>query len=95
VQAIDSSRARVEKVVQGLSKAHEAVAQAARAVEEIGASVHEQTRATVAVKENMGQVADMAHVNYDAINQTDAAARELDALAQRLHETVAVFRIKT
>jgi methyl-accepting chemotaxis protein len=75
-----------------VEQAHTAVVGARQGVDEITASVKEQSQASSSIAENLNRVADFAVRTEQAIEQSDRTVRELKDLADALHSTVSRFR---
>ncbi|HNQ03937.1 MAG TPA: methyl-accepting chemotaxis protein [Thiobacillaceae bacterium] len=73
-------------------QAHSAVLNARQGVEEIAASVKEQSLVSNEIASNLNRVADLAASTEQAISQSDHTVQELRQLADTLLNTVSHFR---
>ncbi len=90
--ALEESAQRSGEVSNIVEQAHTAVLGARQGVEEITASVKEQSIASSSIAENLNRVADFAVRTEHAIEQSDRTVQELRDLADALHSTVSRFR---
>ena len=93
LQHLKSSRNAAEVVSGVFSAANISVAEVGEGLDRIATVSEAQRRASNAVTESIEAIAGMARENNAAIEQTVAAARELEALAAQLQESVARFRV--
>ncbi len=90
--ALEVSREFTGKVGSVLSQAHEIVTQTNAGVDEISASMKEQTSASDDVARNVETIAEMTAANDAAINRLAQTAVEVEKLARNLQEAVRRFR---
>jgi methyl-accepting chemotaxis protein len=93
VSHIESSRAAASKVASVLDAANALVAEVGAGLDDIAASAASQRQSSDSVSGSIEEIARMARDNNAAIDRTVSAARELEALAARLQEAVARFRV--
>ncbi|MEW6678732.1 MAG: methyl-accepting chemotaxis protein [Pseudomonadota bacterium] len=91
-EALEDTARRSREVSTVVEQAHSAVEGARQGVEEIAASVKEQSLASSSIAENLNRVADFAVHTEQAIEASDRTVQQLRALADTLHETVSRFR---
>ena len=92
LEHINTSRESVAKVESVLSAAAGSVAKVGNGLDSIAAATSEQRLAANEVASNIEQIADIAHENSDASNQTVQAAQRLESLAQDLQSSVGRFK---
>jgi len=90
--ALEDSARRGGEVSSIVEQAHRAVLGARQGVDEITASVREQSQVSGSIAQTLNQVADFAARTEQAIEQSDRTVRELRDLADTLHKTVSRFR---
>ena len=90
--ALEESSKRSGEVSSIVEQAHSAVLGARQGVDEITASVKEQSQASSSIAENLNRVADFAVRTENAIEQSDRTVQELRDLADNLHSSVSRFR---
>jgi methyl-accepting chemotaxis protein len=90
--ALEESTRRSGEVSAIVEQAHTAVLNARQGVEEITASVREQSLASNEIASNLNRVADLAASTEHAINQSDQTVQDLRRLADALFSTVSRFR---
>ena len=90
--ALEESTRRSSEVSGIVDQAHTAVLKARQGVEEITASVKEQSLASNEIASNLNRVADLAASTEHAISQSDRTVQELRQLADALFNTVSRFR---
>ena len=90
--ALDESSKRSGEVSSIVEQAHSAVLGARQGVDEITASVKEQSQASSSIAENLNRVADFAVRTENAIEQSDRTVQELRNLADSLYSTVSRFK---
>lgn len=90
---LQSSREVANGVSTVLGAANEAVVEVGEGLDRIASATREQRQASEAVTASIDAIAEMAADNDRAIEQTVSAARELEALAARLQESVSRFRV--
>jgi methyl-accepting chemotaxis protein len=88
-----SSREMADAVQQVLAAANSLVMEVGEGLDRIAEATGEQRSASEGVTSSIGEIAGMAQNNNQALEQTVASARELGALAARLQESVARFRL--
>lgn len=93
MESLSSSRRHVKAVVEILTQAKQAVASASVGVEDIAASVKEQTAASNDIARNVEKIALMAEENNGAVNATSKAATSLEQLASQLNSAVSGFKV--
>ena len=90
--ALEESSKRSGEVSSIVEQAHSAVLGARQGVDEITASVKEQSQASSSIAENLNRVADFAVRTENAIEQSDRTVQELRNLADSLYSTVSRFK---
>ena len=90
--ALEESSKRSGEVSSIVEQAHSAVLGARQGVDEITASVKEQSQASGSIAENLNRVADFAVRTESAIEQSDRTVQELRNLADSLYNTVSRFK---
>ena len=90
--ALEESSKRSGEVSSIVEQAHSAVLGARQGVDEITASVKEQSQASGSIAENLNRVADFAVRTENAIEQSDRTVQELRNLADSLYNTVSRFK---
>jgi methyl-accepting chemotaxis protein len=90
--ALEESSKRSGEVSTIVEQAHSAVLGARQGVDEITASVKEQSQASSSIAENLNRVADFAVRTENAIEQSDRTVQELRNLADSLYSTVSRFK---
>ncbi|MBM4180062.1 MAG: methyl-accepting chemotaxis protein [Betaproteobacteria bacterium] len=90
--ALEDSSKRSAEVSAIVERAHSAVLGARQGVEEITASVKEQSQASGSIAQNLNRVADFAVRTEHAVEESDRTVRQLRDLADTLHNTVSRFR---
>jgi len=90
--ALEESSKRSGEVSSIVEQAHSAVLGARQGVDEITASVKEQSQASSSIAENLNRVADFAVRTENAIEQSDHTVQELRNLADSLYSTVSRFK---
>ncbi len=90
--ALEESGRRGNEVSGIVKQAHSAVLSARQGVEEITASVREQSLASSEIARNLNLVTDLAASTEHAIGQSDRTVQELRKMADALHSTVSRFR---
>ncbi|ATE62002.1 methyl-accepting chemotaxis protein [Thauera sinica] len=90
---LQSSRDMADRVSGVLGAANAAVAEVGEGLDRIGRATREQRQASESVTSSIDAIAAMAADNDSAIEQTVAAAYELEQLAARLQESVSRFRV--
>jgi len=90
---LQSSREVANGVSTVLGAANAAVVEVGEGLDRIASATREQRQASEAVTASIDEIAEMAADNDRAIEQTVGAARELEALAARLQESVSRFRV--
>jgi methyl-accepting chemotaxis protein len=90
--ALEDTARRSGEVSGIVDQAHSAVVGARQGVEEIAASVREQSQASGSIARNLNRVADFAVQTEHAIEESDRTVQELRDLADALHSTVSRFR---
>ena len=90
--ALEESSKRSGEVSSIVEQAHSAVLGARQGVDEITASVKEQSQASSSIAENLNRVADFAVRTESAIEQSDRTVQELRNLADSLYSTVSRFK---
>ena len=90
--ALEESSKRSGEVSSIVEQAHSAVLGARQGVDEITASVKEQSQASSSIAENLNRVADFAVRTENAIEQSDRTVQELRNLADSLYNTVSRFK---
>ena len=90
--ALEESSKRSSEVSGIVDQAHTAVLKAREGVEEITASVKEQSLASNEIASNLNRVADLAASTEHAINESDRTVQDLRKLADALFNTVSRFR---
>ncbi len=79
-------------VMEVLTTANSLVVEVGEGLDRIAEASREQRSASESVTGRIGEIADMAQSNNDALGKTVAAARELGELASRLQDSVSRFR---
>ena len=92
LEHISTSRESVAKVEDVLSAAAGSVAKVGNGLDSIAAATGEQRLAANEVASSIEQIADIAHENNEASNQTVQAAQRLESLAQDLQSSVGRFK---
>ena len=92
VEALEVSREFTGKVGSVLSQAHEIVTQTNAGVDEISASMKEQTSPSDEVAHTVERIAEMTAANDAAINRLAHTATQVERLARNLQEAVGRFR---
>ena len=90
--ALEESSKRSGEVSSIVEQAHSAVLGARQGVDEITASVKEQSQASGSIAQNLNRVADFAVRTENAIEQSDRTVQELRNLADSLYNTVSRFK---
>ncbi len=90
--ALEESTRRSSEVSSIVEQAHTAVVGARQGVDEITASVKEQSQASGSIAQNLNRVADFAVQTEHAIAESDRTVQELNNLADALFNTVSRFR---
>ena len=101
-RAVDNLKANNEQVAQGKSLAEQVAATLARInqgaritmerINDISSAASEQGTASNDIARNVEKIAQMTEENSAAITQASSTARDLEALATRLHADVAQFK---
>jgi methyl-accepting chemotaxis protein len=101
--AVGSMEAGVERVSSGVAEANRASEAIGRiqgssqtvvkVMDEIAVALKEQTTASTDIARNIERIAQMSEQNSAAVDETARAAEHLEALAVKLHGTVARFRV--
>jgi methyl-accepting chemotaxis protein len=89
---LQSSQDLTHIAAAALERTRDAANHANEGVDNITHSVQEQNRASSEIARNIEQIASMAEENTASIMQASAAAERLEALAQRLEESIENFR---
>ena len=89
---IASSQTSVENVAEVLSAASSSVTEVGHGLDSIAAATEEQRRVFTDVAGNIEAIASMARENSEAVEQTSAAAHQLENLANNLQSAVGRFR---
>ena len=89
---LDASREMAGVVMEVLTTANSLVVEVGEGLDRIAEASREQRSASESVTGRIGEIADMAQSNNDALGKTVAAARELGELASRLQDSVSRFR---
>jgi methyl-accepting chemotaxis protein len=89
---IESSKASMNKVANVLSSASSAVGEVDRGMNDIHEATESQRRTSAEVAHNIDSIATMAQQNEMAIEQTAAAAQQLELLAEALQSAISRFR---
>jgi methyl-accepting chemotaxis protein len=92
MQHIATSRNSVTLVQSVLSSAEAAVLEVDKGLDSIALATREQQQAGYQVAESIEKIANMAHGNSAAANQTVTAARSLETLAEQQQATVGRFK---
>lgn len=92
-KSLQSCQVLVKDVVGLLTLANKAVLQAVDGAEHIAASIKSQLGASHEVASNVHGIVEMAQANNVAVQQTSAAARHLEQLANILQDSVSRFRV--
>ena len=93
IHSLQSSQEYMENVAMVLSEANSAVTQASQGVDNITASVKEQTTVSNEISRNVEKIAQMAEENNSSIQQTSDAAQNLEQLAANLQTVVSRFKV--
>ncbi len=89
---ITSSQKSVENVAEVLAAASSSVTEVGHGLDSIAAATEEQRRVFNDVAGNIEAIASMARENSEAVEQTSAAAHQLEDLANTLQNAVGRFR---
>ena len=92
-ESLKSGQEHMETVAIVLSEASSSVARTSTGMEEITASVAEQTSASQGITRNVERIARMAGENFDEIGRVNTRAQQLERLSRDLGQAVAVFRV--
>jgi methyl-accepting chemotaxis protein len=93
VRAIESSKRHVQTVMKSLAEADEAAFRTAEGINHISVSTNEQSTTSMAISENMAQIAAMTDEYHAAVERTGEAANGLRKLSDELTSSVAHFRL--
>ncbi len=93
MEHLDSSRKAADVVSDVLDAANASVTEVGDGLDRIASATAEQRRASEQVTQNIESIAAMAKENNYAIEDTVAAAQELERLAAGLQESVSRFRV--
>ncbi|MEW5789092.1 MAG: methyl-accepting chemotaxis protein [Pseudomonadota bacterium] len=91
-EALSETTRRSQEVSAVVEQAHSAVVGARQGVDEIAASVKEQSLASGSIAQNLNRVADFALRTEQAIQESDRTVQQLRDLANALHGAVSRFR---
>jgi methyl-accepting chemotaxis protein len=91
-EALEDTARRSREVSAVVEQAHTAVEGARQGVDEIAASVKEQSLASSSIAQNLNRVADYAVHTEQAIEASDRTVQQLRTLADALQETASRFR---
>jgi len=91
--SLESTHEQVERVSSVLTSAGEAVAQSSRGVNDIVASVKEQSLASTEIARNVERIAQMSEQNYAALNANTDGISRLESLAHELQDAVSKFKV--
>lgn len=101
--AVESMRVGVDQVESGVKLANEAggsiveikdgAVRVGEAVMGMADALREQTAASQDIAQNVAQIAQQAESNHEQARQTSEAAGNLEALAARLRQSIARFRL--
>ena len=92
MQHIATSRNSVTLVQSVLTSAEAAVLEVDKGLDSIAVATREQQQAGYQIAESIEKIANMAHGNSSAANQTVSAARSLEMLAEQQQATVGRFK---
>jgi methyl-accepting chemotaxis protein len=87
-----SSQESLSAVAKVLGEAGDSVVRVGQGLDDIASATEEQRRVSGAVADNIESIAEMAKENNKAVDQTAAAAKKLQQLADKLQEIVGRFR---
>jgi methyl-accepting chemotaxis protein len=90
---IASSQKTVDSVADILQATNGSVSEVGNGLDSITAATDEQRRVSREVADNIDAIAQMAQQNNAAVEETAAAARSLESLAQGLQSTVGRFKV--
>jgi methyl-accepting chemotaxis protein len=93
VESLKSSRTYVDVVVKVLDQAKDSVTRATHGIEDIAASVKEQTLTSTDIARNVEKIAQMAEENHSAVDRTSTAVRALEVLSADLLSVVGKFKL--
>ena len=88
---IASSQSSMNTVAEVLSSASTSVTEVGRGLDAIASATDEQRRVSGEVAQNIESIASMSRDNAHAVEQTAASAQEMEALADKLQNTVGRF----
>lgn len=91
--SLDASRQSADSVASVLAAGNQSVAEVRGGLRQIVEVTEQQRRTSQMVNESIDAIADMARTNDADIQQTVGAAEELEALAQRLTDSVSRFKV--
>jgi len=90
---LESSHAAADRVSEVLNAANELVVEVGGGLDAIVATTDEQRAASTALTDSIDAIAGMARENDAATEHTVGAAKEMEALAAHLQESVSRFRV--
>jgi methyl-accepting chemotaxis protein len=102
-RAVDTMQQGVQRVREGVTLTNRAgesmtqissgAQQVLAAVSEISSALHEQSRTSSHIADNIEQIAQMAETNSVAVKETASTAARLESLAVKLRQQVERFRV--
>ncbi|OWY37503.1 chemotaxis protein [Xenophilus sp. AP218F] len=93
LSSLEASRRSTDTVANVLAAANQSVAEVRQGLQQIVQVTEQQRLTSRTVNESIDTIADMARTNDAEIQQTVNAAEELEALAQRLSDSVSRFKV--
>jgi len=91
--SLQATQQHIERVSKVLTEAGEAVRQSSHGVNDIAASVGEQSMASTEIARNVEKIAQMSDENYQAMESNTQGILHLDGLARALQAAVSRFRV--
>ncbi|MEO8332936.1 MAG: methyl-accepting chemotaxis protein, partial [Gallionella sp.] len=93
LRSLQATQEQVERVYRVLIEAGDAVSQSSRGMNDIAASVSEQSRASIEIARNMEKIAQMSEGNHEAVRSNNREIVHLEQLAKELQDAVNRFRV--
>jgi len=93
IKSLQVSQDFMETVAIALGEANGSVAQASHGMDNISSSVKEQNASSTGIAQNIEKIAQMIEENNSAIQQTSAAANDLEQLAANLQGVANRFKV--
>ncbi|MBI5429582.1 MAG: methyl-accepting chemotaxis protein [Nitrosomonadales bacterium] len=93
LRSLQATQEQVERVATMLGQAGEAVSQSTQGVNDIAASVSEQSLASTEIARNVEKIAQMSEENSAAVRSNSQDIVRLEGLARELQSAVSRFRV--